>query len=145
MNVLWNTLILQGLTRAGYHNEAAQLFARMMGAIWQGLQGYQGFFPHYDSQNGRPSGTRNSLAGLVPLGLFLELGGIRLYNPNKVAVWGENPFPWPLEVHWQGLSIHKEAANVRITFADGSMFQGDVRSPLLLTPAKTEDYEQALD
>ena len=145
MNVLWNTLILQGLTRAGYHNEAAQLFTRMMGAIWQGLQGYQGFFPHYDSQNGRPSGTRNSLAGLVPLGLFLELGGIRLYNPNKVAVWGENPFPWPLEVHWQGLSIHKEAANVRITFADGSMFQGDVRSPLLLTPAKTEDYEQALD
>jgi len=65
--------------------------------------------------------------------LFLALAGIRVFSPQKVAVWGKNPFPWPVEVHWQGLSIRREEDTTLVIFPDGSRYQRSTQKPQILT------------
>lgn len=137
-NVLWNTLIIQGLARSGFTHQAATLFSQLMSAIISGLKHYGGFFPFYNSKDGRPAGARNAIAGLAPLNLFLELVGIRLFSPEKIAVWGQCPFPWPVEVHWQGLSIRRNGTQTNVTFPDGTAFSGNAEKPLIITPESSK-------
>ena len=132
-NILWNTLIITGLMKAGYQDIAAGYFTRMMTAVLNGLRRYNGFFSFYDTHSGQPTGARNALAGLVPVRLFLSLAGIRIFSPRNVAVWGQNPFPWPVEVHWQGLSVRREASETLIVFPDGSRHTGATEKPLVFT------------
>lgn len=132
-SVLWNTLLIEGLLKAGQQEAAAQHFTHLMTAIVNGLRNYAGFFPFYATQTGQPAGSRNALAGLAPVELFLALAGIRIFSPRKVALWGHNPFPWPVEVHWQGLSIRREAIETFVTFPDGSHYQGETEKPLMLS------------
>jgi hypothetical protein len=134
VNVLWNTLIIQGLARSGKRELAAALFTNLMRAISTGLRDYAGFFPFYNNKDGLPCGARNALAGLAPLGLMLELAGIRLLAPDRVALWGRSPFPWVVEVHWQGLSLRKDGDQTVIIFPDGSMYEGSTEQPLVVSP-----------
>lgn len=131
-NILWNTLIITGLMKAGHQEVAARYFTQMMTAILNGLRHFAGFFATYSVQSGQPTGPRNALAGLVPVQLFLSLTGIRIFSPRKIAVWGQNPFPWPAEVHWQGLSIRREGSDTLVTFPDGSRYQKTTEKPLIL-------------
>jgi hypothetical protein len=131
-NILWNTLIIQGLAQEGYTLEAVKLFTNIMAAIVRGLRDFKGFFPYFDIQDGSPAGKRNALAGLAPVKLFLQLAGIRLFSPTRVAIWGRNPFPWPVEVHWQGLSIRRVESQTMVTFPDGTDYQGETEESLLL-------------
>lgn len=141
-NVLWSTLIIEGLLKAGCQDAAVECFSHLMTAITGGLRDYAGFFPYYDAHDGCPAGPRNALSGLAPLQLFLALAGIRLFTPSKLAIWGRNPFPWPVEVHWQGLTIRRDGAQTSVTFPDGAVYNGKTEKPLLLMPKK--DKEVAL-
>lgn len=134
VNVLWNTLIIRGLLRAGYQDEAVSFFSKLMSTIVRGLRDFQGFFPYYHSQTGNPAGRRNALAGLAPLRLFLDLAGIRLFSPERVAIWGCSPFPWLVEVQWQGLSLRRERTQTHITFPDGTVYQTNSTEPVMITP-----------
>ena len=132
-SILWDTLIVTGLMRAGHQEAAARHFTHMMTAILNCLRHFAGFFAFYSVHTGQPAGARNVLAGLAPVQLFLSLAGIRIFSPRKVAVWGRNPFPWPVEAHWQGLSIRREGSDILIVFPDGSRYQGTTEKPLVLT------------
>jgi len=114
VNVLWNTMIIKGLVEGGYPEPAMRLFTNLMMTI-------------------RPVGQRNTISGLVPLRLFLQIAGIRLINPNKIAIWGTSPFPWPIEVSWQGLVLRREGSKTDIIFPDGTTYQGVSDQPVLLT------------
>ena len=133
VNVLWNTMIIKGLVEGGYPEPAMHLFTDLMMTIVQGLKQFEGFFPFYDSDTGRPVGQRNAISGLVPLRLFLQIAGLCLINPDRVAVWGSSPFPWPIEVSWQGLVLRREGSKTDIIFPDGTTYQGVSDQPVLLT------------
>jgi len=134
VNVLWNTLILQGLARNGYTEAAARLFENLMSTIIQGLRNFEGFFPHFQAQNGGPLGKPNVISGLPPLRLFLEIAGIRIVSPRKVALWGNSPFSWPISINWQGLSIIRDQESTHITFPDGTTYSHNDPEPVILTP-----------
>jgi len=134
VNVLWNTLIIRGLLREGYREKAMELFSTLMSTIVRGLRDFQGFFPYYDSKTGKPSGKRNAIAGLAPIRLFLDIAGIHLFSPDRVAVWGECPFPWVIEVQWQGLLLQREGTQTHITFPDGTVHQTNSAEPVMITP-----------
>jgi len=134
VNVLWNALILRGMARQGHTELAAELFTNLMNAVLDGLRDYGGFYPYYRATDGRPLGKPNAVQGLLPLRLFLEIAGIRILSPNRVALWGRNPFPWPTEVHWQGLSLHKDGEATTITFPDGATQTYTGTKPILATP-----------
>ena len=134
VNVLWNTLVIQGLARSSRTESAAALFTNLMATISSGLKDFGGFFPAYQTQDGRPLGPINAVAGLAPLRLCLEIAGVRLLSPWKVAIWGANPFPWPIEAQWQGLTLSKDSQHTQITFPDGTTFTHEGCEPVTITP-----------
>ncbi len=140
VNVLWNSMIIKGLLEGGYPEPAMHLFNNMMMTIVEGLKQHNGFFPFYDSDTGLPAGQRNAVSGLIPLRLFLQIAGIRLITPDKVAVWGRSPLPWPINISWQGLSIHREGSTTEIIFPDGKTYQSESEQPVLLT-SNNSGYE----
>lgn len=133
VNVLWNTLILEGLANYGESQKAAELFTNIMRGIVHGLKDYDGFFPLFDSNTVQPVGQYNAISGLVPIHLFLIIAGIKLLSPTKVALWGSNPFPWPIEINWKGLSLWKEGDHTRITFPNGAAAEHNSEKPVLIT------------
>jgi len=132
VNSQWNALIIDGLNREGFTEQATNAFTKLMSTIIQGLKNYHGFFSAYEMDRGLPKGHANAITGLAPVGLFLKLAGIKLLSPNKVAIWESNPFPWPIEVYWQGLWIHREGAQTHITFPDGTQYQSQATKPLVV-------------
>jgi len=80
----------------GYRQEAAELVTRLMAAIIRNLKQKRRFRALLQRRDGGRDGERNSLAGLAPLGLFLETLGVRLYSPCQVFLNGFNPFPGQL-------------------------------------------------
>jgi hypothetical protein len=132
VSVLWNSLIIDGLTREGLQQEAAAGFSNQMKAILHGLKDFKGFFPAHDLAGGFPQGQANAITGLAPLYLFLKISGIKLIRPDRVAIWGCNPFPWPIEVRWQGLWVRREDIHTQIIFPDGTQYQGQDTKPLVI-------------
>ncbi len=134
VNIIWNSLIIQGLARNGCTEPAAGLFSNLMAPIIEGLRNYDGFYPYFQTKDGKPLGEKNALAGLAPLRLFLEIAGVRVLTPKKVALWGHNPFPWPIEINWQGLSLLRKKSSSRITFPDGTTCDCETTDPVVITP-----------
>jgi len=141
INVLWNTLIIEGFVKKGKSDAASILFASLMETILHGLGNYQGFYPLFDQKSGHPSGQQNAITGLIPLQLFLIIAGIKIFSPNKLAVWGNNPFPWPIEVNWQGLSFVKDNVHTSIIFPNGTTAYHDSGKPVLISSEM--DHEQS--
>jgi hypothetical protein len=115
----WNIRIGRGLLRFGYRSAAADLVSRSMSAIIETLRKERAFRKHYLADSGVGLGERNALAGLPPIGLFLDALGVRIESPTRVQVTGFNPYPWPVKLRYRGLLVHCEADTTQITFPDG--------------------------
>jgi hypothetical protein len=135
VNVLWNTLIIEGLAHQGYNQAAKDLFTNLMNTVAQGFKNFNGFFQNYEVEKRRPVGQRNIVTGLVPIRLFLQIAGIKLFNPNQVAIWGKSPFPWPVEIRWQGLSVMRQDNQTVIVFPNCMQYKSLSEDPVIVTPA----------
>jgi hypothetical protein len=112
-------MIGHGLVSAGFRSLAADLMARLMRAIVGTLKNDRAFRGRYHAETGRGTGERDALQGLPPLGLFLDVLGVKLISPWKVGLEGLNPFPWPVEVKYRGISIQRGKKDTLIVFPDG--------------------------
>ncbi len=119
----WNLFVAEGLLSYGYKSEAARLFAHLMSGFIQNLKNNNAFYEKYNAEVGTGIGERNALTGLVPLGLFLDILGVRILSDRKVRVEGENPFPWAVTVRYRGLIIKREMHKTEITFPNGKQAQ----------------------
>jgi hypothetical protein len=63
-------------------------------------------------------GEYSALSGIAPVGLFLETLGVRLISPQRVAIEGINPFPWPVTVKYRGLTILRQKDKTIVIFPD---------------------------
>ena len=136
VNILWNTLIIDGLVREGFTENAVKIFTNLMSAIIHGLKDYNGFYSAHEVVSGYPKGQPNAIPGLAPVGLFLKIVGIKLLSPNQVVIWDSNPFPWPIEVRWQGLWVRREGEQTHIIFPDGTQYQSQATKPLVVKSAQ---------
>ena len=115
----WNQLIIEGLLGYGYRREAAELFSRLMGGICISIK-KRGSFSHLvNARSGEPSGERNTLDGLAPYGLFLDILGIKILSPNSIIIEGFNPFSWPVTVKYRGLTLIRQEKSTKVIFPDG--------------------------
>jgi len=128
VNFPWNALIGEGLVKYGKRLLAAELVQRQMNAAIQSLKREGAFRRYYHADSGQGFGERNALNGIAPVGLFLEVLGIRLISSNRVALAGTNPFPWPVTIKYRGLTILRERDKSTVTFPDGQMVE--VNDPL---------------
>lgn len=132
-HLVWNTLYGEGLVEYGYHTEAAELVTRLMAGIIKTLKQEKAFRRYYRSDTGSGVGDRNALSGLAPLGLFLDVLGIRLMSPKKVALKGFNPFPWPVTVKYRGMTILRQKQKTSVIFPDGQTIEVNDPSPLIVS------------
>jgi hypothetical protein len=117
----WNQLIIEGLVDNGYIGEAANIFTRLMGAILHSLSQNGSFRECYNARTGQPFGETNILRGLPPLGLFLQILGIKSIQTDQVILQGFNPFSWPVTVKYQGISITRLPKDTIVTFPGGQV------------------------
>lgn len=115
----WNALIGEGLVHYGYRPLAAELLSRLIDALGQNLQKFGAFREHFHAVTGEGVGERNPLVGLPPLGLFLNVLGVRIYSAWKVGLSGQNPLPWPVKIRFRGLLVARGLETTSITFPDG--------------------------
>lgn len=115
----WIHLIGEGLLAYGRREEAARLLEQVMTAVVQNLKQWCSFFQIYQAESGAGLGERGHLAGLVPVGLFLDVLGVRFLSPLRVMLSGKNPFPWPVVVQYRGTQVIRRLDETMILFANG--------------------------
>jgi hypothetical protein len=119
VRMFWSSLIGMGLVENGFREEAGQLFQKLMLAVIDALKQDKSLFSSYHADEAKGIGFKGDLLGLIPIDLFLATLGVRFISPTKVWVEPGHPFPWPVKVEWQGLSLQCERDAVHIQFPDG--------------------------
>jgi hypothetical protein len=117
----WNVLVGQGMLAYGRREDAARLLARLMGAVIDNLKKQQAFFQAYDAETGMGVGEPNSLAGMAPVGFFLDTLGVQFVSPASVRLRGKNPFPWPVVVKYRGTRVTRRLDSTEVIFPDGKV------------------------
>jgi len=121
VNVGWNCLVIEHLNRIGEKKLAFDLFGRLMLGCANQLKREHTLMEGFTSDTGSGWGKRNSLRGLIPPLLLLDLAGIQIINEQKVSISGENPCPWLVIVRFRGLEVRREGKNAAIQFPDGTI------------------------
>lgn len=119
VSIPWNRLIIEGLLEYGYRPEAAEIFNRLMSAICNTLKQSHDFREFYNSKTGQSGGKRNHLHGLAPIGLFLQILGVKILSERDIILQGINPFSWPVTVKYKGTSITRHEDDSVINFFNG--------------------------
>lgn len=119
----WNQLVIEGLLRYEYVNEATRFFVHLMQGVLQNLRQNNAFYQYYNAEVGTGVGERNALSGLAPTGLFLELLGVRIISDRRVRLERQNPFPWAVTVRYRGLTIKREMQKTTVTFLNGEQVE----------------------
>jgi hypothetical protein len=131
VDIIWNSLIGEGLLRYGYRKEAAILVTKLMDVVISNLKSSNSFYNYFQSDSGKGIGERNCLGGLPPVGLFLKTLGVEIISPTKVHLEGSNPFPWPVILRFKGLVVQREKGKTKIVFPGG-------QSAIVKSPEKRE-------
>jgi hypothetical protein len=132
-NLPWNALAGEGMLKYGFRAQAAELVTRLMKAAVQNLKREAAFRRYYHADSGQGMGERNALNGLAPLGLFLDVLGVRLFSPRKVGLSGFNPFPLPVTVKYRGLTIFRQKDKSIVIFPDGQTVTIDDPTPRIVS------------
>ncbi|MGE5123775.1 MAG: MGH1-like glycoside hydrolase domain-containing protein, partial [Acidobacteriaceae bacterium] len=112
----WTSLVLEGLVHYGERKKAAVVFTRLMKPAIQAFGKEMAFYQSYHSESGKASGTKNALSSLIPVGLFLLILGVKIYSPTRVELSGYNPFPWPVTLKYQGLTVVRHEKKTLVIF-----------------------------
>jgi hypothetical protein len=131
-DLIWNSLIGEGLVRYGHREAAADLVIHLMNGIIQNLKQENAFRRYYHSETGVGIGERGALQGLAPMGLFLVTLGVRLITAHKVELSGFNPFPWPITIKYRGLTVLRLKDKSTVIFPDGQAIFVDDPAPRIV-------------
>jgi len=133
VSILWNNLIGEGLLAYGFQKETSELINHLMKAVTKNLKEHKCFLSRHHAKTGQGVGERHAIQCLAPLGLFLKTLGVRPLSATKVALHGNNPFPWPVTVRYRGLTITKDARKTKVTFPGGQTAVVKGPKPHLIT------------
>jgi len=141
VHMIWNNLIGEGLLKYGYQKEAAELVTKLIDTIAVSIRNNKTFSNYYHSELDKGLGESDSVGGLAPIKLFMESLGVRIISPVKVLLNGVNPFPWPVTIHYKGLTINREADKTKIIFPGGQSAIIKSKESRLVTLDKNHENE----
>jgi hypothetical protein len=125
VDIPFTQMALQGMLKYGFRRQACEIFTRLVNAIIQNLRNEHGFRRNYTCQTGSGTGEKDHLLGIIPVDIFMELLGVKIYSPRKVELNGYSPFPWPVKILYRGLSIIKDTRRTKLIFPDDQEFTVD--------------------
>ncbi len=126
------SLILEGLIHYGERKKAVELFSRLMKAVFISLKKDLNFHQFYHPETGKPMGAANTLTSLIPVGLFLNLLGVKIIDPSRVEITGSNPFPWSVTIKYRGLTVVHQEKKTLVIFSDGQNVTVDNNHPQMI-------------
>jgi hypothetical protein len=129
----WNVMVAEGLLTYGARREALDLMTRLMNGIIESLKREHAFHAYYHADQPQSMGERNALLGLPPVGLFLEILGVRILSPWEVHLSGHNPYPWSVILKFKGLTVTRAPQETIVVFPDGSRVSVDDPEPCVVT------------
>ncbi len=129
----WINLILEGLILYHERRKAAEVFTRVMKAALQSLKNDLTFHQYYHPETGKPSGAANTLTSLVPIGLFLNILGVKIINSTRVEITGGNPFPWPVTIKYRGMTVVQQEKKALVIFSDGQNVTVENSQPQIIS------------
>ena len=129
----WNQLIGEGMLAYGFRQQAARLVAHLMSGVIQNLKQKRVFYQRYHADTGQGLGERNSLSGLAPVGLFLQVLGIQVLSSTRIRLEGKNPFPWPVTVQYKGLKVIRGLERTEVIFPNGKSATVDDPAPCMIS------------
>lgn len=137
----WNTLLLEGLTRTGLRKEAARWLLAWLNFQSRVLDQEGALFAVYDGETGRGLGRGDVIASLPPLGLVLELAGLRFLPGMRVRFLGPSTFAQPVTVEIWGSRIRREnqGTEVRFPWGETRHFPPDIQGTLSLRGGQLEE------
>jgi len=115
----WVQFIGEGLLEYNGRPIVADLLTGIMNSLSNILKQNKAFRESYSAENGQPVGERNPLRGLAPFGLFLKTLGIQKITPQEIILDGINPFPGPVTVKYQGITISCHSKDTMVSFPSG--------------------------
>jgi len=115
----WNMFVIEGLLAYGLHEAALDLFSRLMAGICENYTREGCFRRFYNAENGSGMGEADSLEGLAPTSLFLQLLGVQFLNEQQIVLSGRNPFPWAVTVKFKGITVLRQSDKTSIIFPNG--------------------------
>lgn len=107
VDVVLNMLVCQGLQKYGYQKEANDIYHRILNVLISDLKNTNSFHDKYYIKDGSPSGSKNSIRGLIPASFFLELIGIDIHNENEIIIHNDIPQEGTVTVKYKGITINK--------------------------------------
>lgn len=126
----WVELIVRGLLRYGERHKAAEVFTRLVKAVTHSISLGMVFHQYYQEETGKGLGSENTLFSLLPIGLFLDILGIKIFTPAKLEICAGNPFPWPVTIKYRGLTIVHQEKKSMVVFSDGQTMTLENNSPV---------------
>ena len=129
----WISLILEGLIRYNERRKAAEVFSRVVKAVIQSQKNDLTFHQNYHPETGKPSGAANTLTSLLPIGLFLNILGVKIVNSARVEITGGNPFPWPVTIKYHGMTVVQQEKKALVIFSDGQNVTVDNSQPQIIS------------
>jgi len=130
-NLLYTTMVADGLLSFGYRKEAADLFSKIMFGITKSLQNKKCFYKNYDVLTGIGMGEQNVLSGLVPINLLLKIIGVE-FASKSIRISGFNPFPWKISIKYRGITVQKEKRSTFIHFPNGEQLTFNDTAPRVI-------------
>ncbi|MBK8793984.1 MAG: hypothetical protein IPN59_12845 [Holophaga sp.] len=64
-------------------------------------------------------GEADSLEGLAPTGLFLQLLGVQFLKRAANCPFGPQPIPWAVTVKFKGITVLRQSDKTSIIFPNG--------------------------
>lgn len=133
INIIWNSMVGEGLIRYENFQIAADLVSKLMDVIIHSLKEENTFRRNYHPEKYKGLGERGALSGIAPIGLFLFSLGVKIFSNKKVFIEGNNPFPWNVSIQYRGLKINRRKNGAEIKFPDGQMVEISGPEPQVIT------------
>ncbi len=130
----WNVLLLEGLLHAGMTDLAARSFMSLLEFQARILERDGMFCEFYDGVTGLEMALAESLTSLPPLGLALEMAGLRFLPGLQLQFIRPSALPVPLTVHmWDTRIVRRPTGTeVRLPSGETLRFPHDVLGRLNL-------------
>ena len=115
----WLSLIGEGMVAAGFRREATALVKRVLDGLGRVLarEGKLSQFYHADEAKG--FGEDHHIGGIAPLKLLSDVLGVTIIAPDRVWVGGEFTWGGAITVLQHGVTVRRDADEIRVEFPSG--------------------------
>ena len=116
-----NLLVCQGLIKSGHCRQAGDLFKRWTDVISLNLAQTGRLYSSWESKTGTSRGKGNLLESTLPIGLLLELLGVRFLVSGNLILEERDPVLFPVQLIYRGTEITLEEKETLVCRPGGDM------------------------